>query len=160
MEPTPAAPSPKIPASQQEAQEMVLRYLQQTVDAMPRGAILDGRRLAVGDGVRYCEDDPSGPDAPVRFSDWRDVTVPNGTLSSEVVVQVGEVWRSWGWQVIERDGFPKPNRFGYGPDGYRLQIKVRSDEQQSLSLIGSSPCFSGSLRRDIPRNPLVITQGV
>jgi hypothetical protein len=27
---------------------------------------------------------------------------------------------SWGWYVMERDGFRKPNRFGYARDGYGL----------------------------------------
>lgn len=44
MEPTPTAQDPKIPSSQQEAQDTVLRYLQQTVDALPAGSTLDGSR--------------------------------------------------------------------------------------------------------------------
>jgi hypothetical protein len=28
-----------------------------------------------------------------------------------------DILKSRGWQVIERDGVTKPNRFGYAPDG-------------------------------------------
>lgn len=159
MEPAPKVTNPKIPASQQEAQDVVLRYLQQTVDTLPKGSSLDGTRLTVGHGATYCEDEPADHNAPIHFEDWRDVAVPAGTDSNVVVSQTGDAWKSWGWQVLEREGFPKPNRFGYTPDGYILQIKVRSDAQKSLSLIGSSPCFPGNLRRDdTARNPAVITQ--
>lgn len=159
MENAPEVKDPKIPGSQQEAQDTVLRYLQQTVDALPTGSTLDGSRLTVGHGATYCENEPADHNAPVHFEDWRDVVVPAGTDSNVVVAQIGEAWKAWGWEVREREGFPKPNRFGYAPDGYILQIKVRTDPQKSLSLIGSSPCFSGSLRQDdAPRNPVVITQ--
>src|ERR1700736_2010547 len=49
------------------------------------------------------------------------------------------IWKQWGWQVIERDGFTKPNRFGYAPDGYVLQIEARPDPKYPPSLVGSSP---------------------
>jgi hypothetical protein len=78
MEQTPVPASPKIPTSQQEAQDTVLRYLQQTVDALPKGTTLDGTRYAIGDGTAYCEDNPSGPDTPVHVEDWRDMTLPPG----------------------------------------------------------------------------------
>lgn len=159
MEPTPVAPSPKIPASQQEAQDTVLRYLQQTVNALPPGSSLDGTRYVAGGDTRYCEDDPSGPDAPVRFSDWRDIqTAPQPNFNA-LIDQVGELWKSWGWEVIERDGYEKPNRFGYAPDGYVLQITAAYPTNYPPSIIGASPCYPGNLRRDdIPRNPPVITQ--
>lgn len=59
---------------------------------------------------------------------------------------------------MERDGFSKPNRFGYAPDGYVLQIQARSDPTQPPSLIGSSPCFAGTFRSDDVRRPAVIQQ--
>jgi hypothetical protein len=159
MEPTPVVKNPKIPSSQQEAQNTVLHYLQQTVDALPKASSLDGTRYIVGGDTRYCEDEPSGPDAPVRFSDWRDMKLPPGTDFNAIINQVGELWKRWGWQVLERNGFTKPNRFGYAPDGYTLQIEARTNPQYPPSLIGSSPCYPGNLRNeDIPRNPPVITQ--
>jgi hypothetical protein len=64
--------------------------------------------------------------------------------------------KKWGWQVIERDGFTKPNRFGYAPDGYVLQIEARPDPKYPPSLVGSSPCFPGNLPKDdVPRSPVI-----
>lgn len=159
MEPTPVAPSPKIPTSQQEAQDTVLRHLQDTVNALPPGSSLDGTRYVAGGDTRFCDDDPSGPDAPVRFSDWRDIQMPPQDDYKQVVLDVGDLWESWGWQVIEREGYDKPNRFGYAPDGYVLQITASYPPTYPPSVIGASPCFPGNLRADIPRNPPVIKQG-
>lgn len=158
MESIPTAPSPKIPTSQQEAQDTVLRYLQETLNALPPGSSLNGSRYIAGGSTRYCEDDPSGPDAPVRFSDWRDLQTPAGVDFNSLIAQVGERWKSWGWQVLEHDGYEKPNRFGYAPDGYVLQIAASHPATYPPSIIGSSPCFPGNLRRDIEPNPAVITQ--
>ncbi|BBX16524.1 hypothetical protein CRI77_21130 [Mycolicibacterium duvalii] len=47
-----------------------------------------------------------------------------GTDFAALIAQTGGVWQQWGWEVLERDGFNKPNRFGYGPDGYTLQIQA------------------------------------
>lgn len=158
MEPTPAVPSPKIPASQQEAQDTVLRYLQQTLDVFPPGSSLDGSRYRIGRMDRYCEDDPAGADSPVHVEDWRDVKLPPGTDFNALISHTGEIWKQWGWQVIERDGFEKPNRFGYTPDGYVLHLEARNKVGATPFLIGSSPCYPGSLRGDIPRNPPLIKQ--
>lgn len=160
MEPTPKVANPKIPASQQEAQDTVLRYLQQTVDALPKGSSLDGSRYIVGDGVSYCEDEPADHNAPVHFADLRDMKLPPEiTDFNAIISHTGDVWKSWGWQVLERDGFDKPNRFGYAPDGYVLQIRAAYPVTYPPSVIGTSPCFPGNLRRDdTPRNPVVITQ--
>ena len=58
--------------------------------------------------------------------------------------------------VVERDGFTKPNRFGYAPDGYRLQIEAASQQGYPPTIQGSSPCFPGAIaREDIPI-PVVI----
>jgi hypothetical protein len=160
MEQLPVPASPKIPTSQQEAQDTVQRYLQMTVDALPKGTSLDGTRYMVGSGTTACQDNPSGPDAPVHFEDWRDMKLPPGTDFTGIITQTGEIWKKWGWQVIERDGFTKPNRFGYAPDGYVLQIEARPDPNQPPSLIGSSPCYPGNLRNDkIPRTPIIQQQG-
>jgi len=105
MEQLPVPADPKIPTSQQEAQDTVLRYMQQTIDALPEGFSLDGTRYMVGDGTAYCEDDPAGRDAPVHVEDWRDMKVPAGTDVNALIAQVGGIWEQWGWDVIERDGF-------------------------------------------------------
>ena len=71
-----------------------------------------------------------------------------------VTATAGDTWKSWGWYVIERDGFYKPNRFGYGPDGYRLQIMAAPQPGYPPSLQGISPCFPGNLPND--RGPLAM----
>ena len=155
MAQTPVPASPKIPTSQQEAQDTVLRYLQTTVDALPKGTSLDGTRYTVGSATTYCEDNPGGPDAPVHFEDWRDLNLPPGTDFNAIIAQTGEIWKQWGWEVIERDGFAKPNRFAYAPDGYVLQIEARPDPKYPPSLVGSSPCFPGNLRDDVHKPPVI-----
>jgi hypothetical protein len=47
-----------------------------------------------------------------------------GNDPNNVIAKIGDIWKSWGWYVIERDGFQKPNRFGYAPDGYSLQLEA------------------------------------
>lgn len=160
LEQLPVPASPKIPASQREAQDTILRYLQQTIDALPKGTSLDGTRYIVGDGTTYCEDNPSSTDAPVHVEDWRDMTTPPEVVDFNALInQVGELWKSWGWDVLERDGFEKPNRFGYAPDGYALRITASHPPTYSPGIIGASPCFPGNLKRDdVPRNPPVIVQ--
>src|SRR6476619_1079470 len=116
MEQTPAPASPKIPSGQKEAEDTVLHYLQRTVDALPRGTSLDGSRYMVGDGTAYCEDNPSDENSPVHVEDWRDVNLPPGSDFNAIVSQTGDIWKEWGWQVIERDGFTIPNRVASAPD--------------------------------------------
>ncbi len=158
MEPRPNTPSPKVPTSQQEARDNVLRYLQQTVDGLPKGSALDGTRYG-GSRTFYCDDEPADENSPVRFEDWRDVRLPAGTPTVEVVGQIGDHWKALGWQVIEKDGFPKPNRFGYPPDGYSLQITARDNPNQAPSVIAASPCFPGNLKDDsVPNTPPLLSQ--
>ncbi|MCV6978709.1 hypothetical protein H7I53_00510 [Mycolicibacterium pulveris] len=144
-----------MPTSQQEAQDTALRYLQQTIDALPEGISLDGTRYMVGDGTTYCEDNPADRGAPVKLEDWRDMRVPPETDMKALVAQVGGIWESWGWDVVERDGFDKPNRFGFAPDGYVLHIQARTDLTQAPTLIGASPCFPGDRRQEVPRPPVL-----
>ena len=158
MEATPTVPNPKIPTSQQEAQDTVLRLLQETANVLPAGTTLDGARYRIGRMDKYCEDDPAGPDSPVHVEDWRDLKLPPGADFNQIIAQTGTFWEQWGWQVIERDGFEKPNRFGYTPDGYILHLEARNNAGAAPLLIGTSPCYPGNLRADIPRNPPVIAQ--
>src|SRR5262249_46676646 len=73
MEPTPVARSPKIPTSQQEAQDTVLRYLQRTVDGLPPGTVLDSTDTR-GAGNLSCDDEHTGPGSgPTEFSVWTHV---------------------------------------------------------------------------------------
>ncbi|MCG5433562.1 hypothetical protein LV457_14875 [Mycobacterium sp. MYCO198283] len=158
MERLPRPSAPVVPASQQEAADTVTRYLQRTIDALPPGTGLDGRRYGTNVQVTYCEDDPADENAPVLVQDLRDMTLPPDTDTPTIVARTGEIWQQWGWDVVERDGFPKPNRFGYAADGYSLQIVARADTRQAPSLTGVSPCFPGSLRDDWVQRPPLMTQ--
>ncbi|WP_236054742.1 hypothetical protein [Mycobacterium sp. SM1] len=115
-----------IPTSQQQAQDTGLRYLQQTLDILPAGSDLDRTRYRIRKMTRYCANDPSGPDAPVHVEVWRDVNLPAGTDFDAMISRTGQIWQQWGWQIIERAGFEKPNRFGYTPDGYVLHLEARN----------------------------------
>jgi hypothetical protein len=68
-----------------------------------------------------------------------DMTLPPGTDSEALIAKTGDIWKSWGWYVYERDDFYKPNRFGYSPDGYILQIMARYEP-------GHPPAFKPSRR--------------
>jgi hypothetical protein len=158
MKPSPTAAAPRIPASHQEAQDTLTSYLQKTVNALPPGTSLDGSRYGGGDGINYCEDNPADTNAPVHVEDWFDMKLAAGSDFNSIVAQTGDIWKGWGWRVSERDGFTKPNRFGYAPDGYTLQIMARDDPKYAPSLIGSSPCFPGTLRNTSIQRPALIEQ--
>lgn len=159
MESTPAAPSLKIPASQGEAQKTVIHYIQQTVDALPPGTNVDGTRYAgTGSGMAYCEDEPRDDNSPVNYAYWGDLNLPPGTDVNAMYGQVESIWKGWGWQVLERQGFEKPNRFGYAPDGYVVQIKAAYPPGSPPTIIGTSPCFPGNLRKEGAPIPTAINQ--
>ncbi|WP_234816452.1 hypothetical protein [Mycolicibacterium agri] len=148
MEPTPVAPSPKVPGSQQEAQDTVLQYLQRTVDGLPPGTVLDSTDTR-GGGNLSCDDNYAGPGAgPSAFSVWTHVVPPAEVKPLDLVALAGDLWRSWGLEVMERNGFEKPNRFGYPADGYRVQIEAAYPPDYPPRLTVTSPCFPGELRQD------------
>ncbi len=91
MEQVPTPASPRIPASQLEAQETVNHYMLDTINALPRGAALDGTRYVPVSRTIHCEDDP-----PVHLEDWRDMTFPPGTDFNAVINQTGETGRAGG----------------------------------------------------------------
>ena len=70
----------------------------------------------------------------------RDLKVPGDVDPKALIAKVGDTWRSWGWYVFEHDGFNKPNQFGYGPDGYRLQIEMSNPPSYPPTLTAISPC--------------------
>jgi hypothetical protein len=37
------------------------------------------------------------------------VVLPPGTELNAITAKVGDLWQGWGWQVLERDSFTKPN---------------------------------------------------
>lgn len=145
-----------IPQSQQQAQNTVVGYLRRTLAELPSGSVIDGGRYLEPGKTPYCDDNDSSPTAPRRFSTIGELQLPPGSESVDLIAKVGDTWRSWGWYVVERDVFTKPNRFGYAPDGYRLQIEAASQQGYPPTIQGSSPCFPGAIaREDIPI-PVVI----
>jgi hypothetical protein len=146
------APKDVVPQSQQQAQDTLLGYLQRTLQALPAGTVLDATRYAgIGSGNVGCDDNATSPNAPMQFGATGDLKLPAASDSAEIVAKIGDIWRGWGWHVIERDGFRKPNQFGYAPDGYLLQVVTAGREGYPPTLEGSTPCFPGELaRNDIP----------
>lgn len=150
---------PVIPTSQQQAQDTVIGYLTKTVRALPPGTTLDQTRYRVGSGNRSCDDNPTGDDVPeIVYTDVRQVLVPAGGDNAALVGQVGDIWSGWGWHVLEREDFPRPNRFGYGPDGYRLQIESTTPPEHPPTISGISPCFPGEVANDEVPVPVVLPE--
>ena len=147
---------PVIPTSQQQAQDTLLRYLKNTLAELPAGTTLDATRFGSATSTVGCDDNDNSPTAPKNLATWGDLTLPPGSNTATIVAQTGEIWKSWGWYVIERDGFYKPNRFGYAPDGYRLQIKARSQPDQPPGLSSVSPCFPGDIPEERTSFPQVL----
>jgi hypothetical protein len=161
MESTPAPPpgwklEPVVPKTQQQAQDTVIGYLKKTLQALPPGTTLDASRYSGGGTVHPCKDAETGS-SPMEFATNGDMTLPAGVDTKAVVAKAGDIWKSWGWQVYERDGFYKPNRFGYAPDGYILQIVARYQPGYSPTLQGISPCFPADLPADRSPFPTILT---
>jgi hypothetical protein len=157
--PPPPGWNPKdvVPQSQQQAQDTLAGYLQRTLKALPPGTTLDASRFGgVGSGNIGCDDNATSPDAPARFDAAGDLTVPPDTDYVALIRTVGDLWRSWGWHVYERDGFRKPNQFGFSPDGYRLRIITAARDGYPPGLEGSTPCFPGDIARDDVPFPAVL----
>lgn len=148
-----------VPQSQQQAQDTVYSYLKRTLDALPPGTVLDATRYGSAGMTGYCDDNDSTPTAPRNFRTIGELKVPAGTDNTAAVAKVGDVWRSWGWHVIERDEFRKPNQFGYGPDGYRLQIVSASPNTFPPTMNANSPCYPGTIARDDISFPMKIASG-
>lgn len=136
------------PESQQQVQDTVIGHLRRTLAVLPPGTALDATRFPGAGHNSYCTDDDSGPSASMRFHTIGELTLPIDTDRTDLIAAVGDIWRHWGWQVHERDGFRRPNRFGYGPDGYRLQIVAAAAPGHPPTLRASSPCFPRQIARD------------
>ncbi|BBY57015.1 LppA family lipoprotein [Mycolicibacterium sarraceniae] len=94
--------------------------------------------------------------APMRFHAIGELKLLDGADGTDRVRRVGNIWRAWGWYVVERDGYSKSNEFGYAPDGYRLQIESAPQPGCPPSVEASSPCSSGQIARDDIPAPAVI----
>ena len=150
---------PVTPESQQQAQSAVIDHLRRTLAALPPGAVLDATRFPGAGHNSYCSDDDSGPSASMRFHTIGELTLAQGIDRTDLIAAVGDIWRRWGWQVHERDGFRRPNRFGYGPHGYRLQIVTAAVPGHPPTVQASSPCFPRQIARDDIPFPAVLRAG-
>lgn len=161
MQSTPPPPpgwklQPDIPKTQQQAQDIVIGYLRRTLQSLPPGTTLDTSRFSGGTNTVPCKDEVSGT-PPLEFSTTGDLKPPPGIDLTSIVSMIGETWKSWGWHVYEREGFYKPNRFGYAPDGYSLSIEATSRPGYPPTLGGVSPCFPANLPNDRSPFPTVLT---
>ncbi|ORV48580.1 hypothetical protein AWC05_07675 [Mycobacterium florentinum] len=161
MEATPPPPpgwklEPVIPKTQQQAQDTVIGYLKKTLAALGAGITLDASRYSGGGTVHPCKDVETGT-PPMEFATNGDLTLPAGVDANTIVAKAGDIWKSWGWQVYERDGFYKPNRFGYAPDGYILQIIARYQPGYAPTLQAISPCFPADLPAERSPFPTILT---
>ncbi|ADG99008.1 conserved hypothetical protein [Segniliparus rotundus DSM 44985] len=149
-----------MPTTTRQAQDAVYRYYQKTLRELPDGYALDNTRYGGASvTVTPCDDlgTLNNPDDPAKYHDDRIILVPPGADNLALVVKIGEIWKSWGWRVEEREGFNKPNRFGTAPDGYVLHVE--SDDQYPVMFEGSSPCFKGDKTRgDFIPSPTLITR--
>lgn len=142
------------PQSQRQVQDTVTGYLRDTVTELPAGTVIDASRFARAGYNSLCDDADSGPAAPMRFHTVGELRAAGEQKT--VVSAVGEIWRRWGWRVVEREGFRTPNRFGYSPDGYRLQILATGARHPPV-VQASSPCFPRPVGRDDISFPMIIT---
>ena len=145
-----------VPTSQQQAQDTVLGYLKKTLDALPPGVVFDASRYGSAASTSPCGDQPNPPTK--EFAATGDLKLPPGVDSRQLIAQVGETWKSWGWWVFERDGMFKPNRSGFSPDGYELHIEVPG-KPGPPNITGTSPCFARDIARDDLPFPTTITAG-
>ena len=147
-----------VPQSQEMAQDSILGYIRRTLAVLPAGTVLDAMGQPGSGQTAWCEDEPKDPkNVPVHLLVVGGVKVPGDMDPKTLIAKVGDTWRSWGWYVSERDGFNKPNQFGYGPDGYRLQIEMSSPPSYPPTLTAISPCFPGNLKRDDLSFPMIIS---
>ncbi|RAV08203.1 hypothetical protein DQP55_19755 [Mycolicibacterium sp. GF69] len=150
-------PTEITPENQKQVEDTLLGYIKETLRALPPGYVLDSTRFGgTGSGIIGCDDNATGPDAPVRLTVTGDLKTPPGVDNAAVSAAFGEVWRSWGWRVYTDDKFRQPNQFGVSPDGYRLSTEQPAVAGFPPGFIASSPCFPGRLANDDYSFPVVI----
>ncbi|POX97509.1 hypothetical protein C3469_23940 [Mycobacterium kansasii] len=161
MESAPAPPpgwklQPVVPETQQQAQDALIGYLTKTLQNLPPGTTIDATRYSGGANTVPCKDVISGT-PPLELSTVGDLKPPPGADVDAIIAKTGDIWKSWGWYVFERDGFYKPNRFGYSPDGYSLSIEATSRPGYPPTLGGVSPCFPPDVPNDRSPFPMILT---
>lgn len=134
------------PANQRQVQDTVTAMYQRTANALPSGYSFDGSRYGTTGGIVDCDDDAKGDEvSPVQYRSSRDMKVPAGTPIDGLVEKLGEIWKSFGWSVDQRDGFPEPNRFATTSDGYRIHAIVGRPAGYPPVLVAGSFCYDGHL---------------
>jgi hypothetical protein len=146
---------PAVPVSVQQAQDTIIGYLTKTLRAMPPGTVVDATRYSGGTNTPPCQDTETGS-SPVSFTTIGELKPPPGINFDAIIASASAIWKKWGWYVLERDGFYKPNQFGYGPDDYRLQITAAPQAGYPPTIQAVSPCFAESLSRDHSPFPMVL----
>ncbi len=146
------------PDFQQRVQDTVAGHLRRTLAGLPPGTMIDSRRFAGSGHNSPCDDTSSDSTAPIRFHTVGELKIPHEAESTDAIRTAGQIWQDWGWQVVERDGFRTPNRFGNSPDGYRLQI-VATVPGHPPTVQASSPCFARPMAREGLPFPEIITAG-
>ena len=150
-------PTQISPENQKQVQDTLLGYIEETLQALPPGYVLDATRFGgTGSGIIGCDDNATSPDAPVRLTVTGDLKIPPGVDNAAVSEAFGEVWRSWGWRVYTDDEFRQPNQFGVSPDGYRFSTEQPAVAGYPPAFNASSPCFPGNLADDDYSFPVVI----
>ncbi|ADG99009.1 conserved hypothetical protein [Segniliparus rotundus DSM 44985] len=147
--------------TRQQAQETLYAYMRRTLQAVPTIIALDNTRYGgAGGGVDTCDDRIDSENSPIHYYDSRDMQVAEKTDFADLVRKTGDVWRSWGWRVEERENSEKPNRVGTSPDGYILSIEIRPSRFAGYppSFTGDTPCFSPRFRHDDVPVPTTITR--
>ncbi|WP_156377934.1 hypothetical protein [Williamsia sp. Leaf354] len=134
------------PTSQQQVQDTVVEMYRETLDKLPPGYAFDGSRYSSTGNTVDCDDNATNDHlSPVRYSSYRDMKVPDGIPVEGLVEKLGTIWKSLGWSVDERDGFPEPNRFATAPDGYSIHAIVGRPDGYPPALVAGSACFDGKL---------------
>ena len=90
------------------------------------------------------------------FTAMFEARFPRAPTSEGIIAITGDIWKRRGWHVFERDGFRKPNRFAYTPDGYSLQIVTAYPAGYPPTITGVSPCYPGELMRDDLEVPVIL----
>jgi len=148
-------PQPVVPTSQQQAQDTILGYLKKTLQALPPGTTLNASGFGGATNTPPCKDQVNGTPS-IALTTVGQLKLPSGTDVGALIATTADIWKSWGWYVMERDGFRKPNQFGYAADGYSLQIFIAAHEGHGPTLAATSPCFPANLPSDRSPFPTIL----
>lgn len=141
MEPTPTAASPKVPGSQQEAQDAALQYLQRTVDGLPPGTTLDSTDARGGANLS-CDDNYSGPDSgPTEYIVATHVVGPTALKPTDLIARTGDLLAQLGFhrdatgRLREAQPIRLPARRIPRPNRSRLPRRLPPNTHRHLALL-------------------------